>query len=95
MSDAQAQMPLYQCHKQVWALKIEHVQETYGGGRGERTGAILHINDGNFSPIAVDAEYVNRCKPRDGGYYVVYQDGYKSYSPADAFESGYTLIGAK
>ncbi|MCK9988658.1 MAG: hypothetical protein AzoDbin1_05130 [Azoarcus sp.] len=27
-----------------------------------------------------------------GGYYVVYEDGYKSFSPAIAFESGYTRI---
>jgi len=28
-----------------------------------------------------------------GDYYVVYEDGYKSISPAKAFEEGYTLIG--
>ena len=30
--------------------------------------------------------------PRVGGYYVVYADGYKSFSPATAFEEGYTKI---
>ncbi len=29
-------------------------------------------------------------KTEVGGYYVVYEDGYKSFSPAGAFESGYT-----
>jgi hypothetical protein len=27
-----------------------------------------------------------------GGYYVVYEDGYKSFSPASAFENGYTRL---
>ena len=27
-----------------------------------------------------------------GGYYVVYEDGYKSFSPAEAFESGYKRV---
>ena len=30
--------------------------------------------------------------PEVGGYYVVYEDGYKSFSPAGAFESGYTPL---
>jgi hypothetical protein len=30
--------------------------------------------------------------PEVGGYYVVYADGYKSYSPAKAFEDGYTQV---
>lgn len=31
-------------------------------------------------------------KGKVGGYYVVYEDGYESWSPAEAFEKGYTLI---
>jgi len=31
-------------------------------------------------------------KPEVGGYYVVYADGYKSFSPAQAFEEGYTRV---
>ena len=27
-----------------------------------------------------------------GGYYVRYPDGYESWSPAEAFEEGYTLV---
>ena len=30
--------------------------------------------------------------PEVGGYYVVHKDGYKSFSPANAFEEGYTRI---
>jgi hypothetical protein len=31
-------------------------------------------------------------KPEVGGYYVVYKDGYRSFSPAEAFETGYEKI---
>ena len=40
----------------------------------------------------VDFEYMHKHKPQVGGYYVVYKDGYKSFSPAEAFETGYEKI---
>jgi hypothetical protein len=83
-------MPKYQCHKKVWALKIRMVkphQEQPNDG-----GAFLEIEDGDFSPILVDRAYMEKHNPVAGGYYVVYEDGYKSFSPAEAFESGYTRI---
>jgi hypothetical protein len=45
-----------------------------------------------YAPIPVTSEYIRKHKPSAGGYYVVYKDGYKSFSPADAFEEGYTRI---
>lgn len=82
----QAEMPKYKCHKEVWALKIAVVDQL------EQGGARLVWLDPKWEPITVDADYVSRHAPQAGGYYVVYADGYKSYSPADAFEQGYTLI---
>jgi hypothetical protein len=35
---------------------------------------------------------LDKHKPEVGGYYVVYKEGYKSFSPAGAFEEGYALI---
>ena len=35
---------------------------------------------------------IHKNKPFVGGYYVVYKDGYKSFSPADAFEDGYSKL---
>lgn len=39
-------------------------------------------------------DYRTKCKATESdlGYYVVYDDGYKSWSPAKAFEEGYTKI---
>ena len=42
--------------------------------------------------IAVDDAYLRKHNPHAGGYLVVYADGYVSFSPAKAFEEGYTRI---
>ena len=84
---AQIEMPRYQCHKKVWALLIGSVQPVVGGA------AIITPADTRYKPFEVDQAFVDRHKPMAGSYYVVYDgDGYKSISPAKAFEEGYTLI---
>jgi hypothetical protein len=40
----------------------------------------------------IDAPYIAKHNPQVGGYFVEYDDGYHSFSPAEAFEAGYTLI---
>ena len=45
-----------------------------------------------YDKVPMSPEYVAKHKPEVGGYYVVYEDGYKSFSPAGAFESGYTRL---
>lgn len=81
------EMPKYLCSKKVWALKIKEITAVgvFEFGR-------LVPEDDRYSPIITTAEYMEKHKPEVGGYYVVYADGYKSFSPADAFESGYELI---
>jgi len=90
------EMPRYKCHKEVWALKIAEVQldsdKACEEGRETDGSALLVIEDEGFSPVRVDHSYMHKHKPEAGGYYVQYQDGYTSFSPADAFESGYTRI---
>jgi hypothetical protein len=102
---ASKQMPQYQCHKKVWALKIKEVikhalacrdatkeQDAAFEASDKFQGAHLMIEDEGFAPVPVDAAWYRKHAPEPGGYYVVYPDGYKSYSPAKAFEEGYTLI---
>ena len=79
------EMPKYRSHKDVWALKIKDIQLTV-------TGAIIIPEEEGFASFEVDTEYVSKHKPQVGGYFVVYKDGYKSWSPANAFEQGYTRI---
>ena len=55
-------------------------------------GATIMPVEPGYAPFLVDDDYVRKHNPQVGGYYVVYQDGYKSFSPAEAFEDGYTRI---
>lgn len=82
---AQLEMPKYDCHKQVWALKIQTIG-TKPDGR-----SILWFDDQRYGSVVVDQFWVADRKAEPGGYYVVYKDGYTSYSPAKEFEDGYTL----
>lgn len=85
MSDRE--MPKYKCHKEVHALKIGKIilNETDG------SAMITPVEEG-YSPFKVSQPYTRKYNLQVGGYYVVYEDGYKSFSPAEAFESGYTKI---
>ena len=86
-------MPRYKCHKEVWALKIKevHLSKDTEASDGCR-GAMLVPEDEGYAPFFVSSEYVFKHKPQAGGYYVVYKDGYFSFSPAGAFEEGYTKV---
>lgn len=85
-----ADLPRYRCHKVVQAAKIVSINATFRDRRVVR-GAVTLKLDGDHK-VDVMADWVLRHKPQVGGYYVDYADGYSSYSPAEAFESGYTRI---
>ena len=87
--NASQEMPKYVCHKKVWALKIAEITEPTDATGTSRT--IIPADEG-YGPFVVDGAYMAKHKPEVGGYYVVYEDGYKSFSPASAFESGYTRV---
>ncbi len=54
--------------------------------------ALITPEEDGYAPFPVDAAYIRKHQPQVSGYFVVYEDGYKSFSPAAAFESGYTKI---
>ena len=88
---AAGEMPRYRCHKEVWALKIASVHH-HPPGCGDPVEVMLTPDDTRYAPFLVRREYVEKHHPVAGGYYVVYTDGYTSFSPAKAFEDGYTRI---
>ena len=97
MDGVGAEMPRYKCHKEVHALKIAILQAATGdhaSGQNEETdgGFLMYAEQPGYAPIKLDANWVRKHEPEAGGYYVVYEDGYASFSPAKAFEAGYTLI---
>lgn len=75
---ASAEMPKYVSHKKVWALEIDTVN-----------GHDLSFRDKGYAPIHCEPEMFSRYAPVPGDYYVVYADGYKSFSPRKAFVEGY------
>lgn len=69
-----------ECERCVW--EKEH---------GPQKTFIVPVEAG-FVPLEIDADYLSRHGPQAGGYYVVYKDGYRSFSPAETFEEGYSRI---
>lgn len=102
---ASRQLPRYKSHKTVWALKIKAISFDHDEARKQNretdgSATITPVEEG-YAPFKVDATYVRKhfqgaqelggsAFAIVGGYYVVYSDGYKSWSPAGAFEEGYT-----
>lgn len=95
MSDenqAMQELPRYQCHKQVWALKIKSIEQGTEPTSLPGGSWLLIPENGRYGPLEVSHEWYCKNQPSTGGYWVQYEGGYTSYSPADAFESGYTLL---
>lgn len=74
-------MKKYKCHKVVNAFQIVSID-------GNRQGTNYLI--GEEDNVSVDDDWMDKFSPEIGGYFVQYVDGYESFSPAAAFESGYT-----
>lgn len=77
-------LPRYKCHKEVRASKILKI----GAVQSEHWTTLTL----EHAPILVPESYMRKHEPSVGGYYVLYEDGYESFSPVEAFEAGYTLI---
>lgn len=107
MGNVSTPMPQYKSHKNVWALKIKEItvanpptiaelEEILAGqefhGDEEIVGAMITPEENGFAAFPVSRRYMLKHNPQVGGYYVVYADGYKSWSPAQAFEGGYAPI---
>lgn len=88
---AEMEMPKYKCHKEVHALKIAALDTTDADDKR----LLMHPVEEGYAPILLSDKFVEKHTPRVGGYYVIYKDGYESFSPADAFEDGYHLTSAR
>lgn len=73
----------FQCHKVVRAGKIVAITEA---------GLMVETMPHAGITIEVSPEWFMKHQPETGGYFVVYDDGYESYSPAAAFEGGYSRV---
>ena len=84
----QREMPRYKCHKEVHALKIAGISLP----QNEAGDAELAFSEDGYAPILMPKDWLDKHNPEVGGYLVVYKDGYRSFSPAEAFEDGYNLV---
>lgn len=81
-----SKFPQYKSHKTVRAIKIANLHVD-----GDRI--IITPDDPGVEAFSVmAAEWVNKPTLHIGGYFVVYRDGYTSWSPASEFEDGYSPI---
>lgn len=80
-------LPLWQSHKQVRADKIAEIRKD---SEGSSQDWILEC--GQVIRGAHKLVRPNGPAPACGDYFVRYVDGYESWSPASAFEDGYTRI---
>jgi hypothetical protein len=87
----QSELPRWECEKHVRAAKITGVIDLPSQGKEGDGGRLLEIY-GPYLPIYVQCNYVQKYQPEVGGYYVVYDDGFESYSPAKTFEDCYTPV---
>lgn len=89
MNETTRELPRYKCHKEVHGLKIEKIVVNRNGSLD------VSFELEGFEPINLVGDVVPRFAKSgndDLGYYVVYEDGYISWSPTEAFENGYTRI---
>ena len=89
MSNSGRELPKYKCTKEVWALKIDVIAINEDAGT-----AMITAVDTGFAEFQAPDGWLATYKGNgeDTGYYVIYKDGYKSWSPTKAFEEGYTRL---
>ena len=85
MSDVQ-DLPCYVSHKRVHALKIAAIEIH------EDKSATIAPADKGYGSLKTKPRWAERWagSEDDKGYYVLYADGFASWSPTKAFEEGYT-----
>jgi len=82
-------LPTYISHKRVRALEIASI----GAYDPMNDRRLVSFSDARFSPVKMEERMFSRYKPGPGDFYVVYEDGYQSFSPRKAFLEGYTPEG--
>lgn len=78
-------IPQYKCHKVVRAFKIARIDLS------PNTSYLIPVQR-EIAPIPISKHVLENKNPSQGDYYVLYDDGYFSFSPPKAFEDGYSLL---
>lgn len=87
-SEIGVQLPLWQSHKRVHGDAIVEIRPV--GTQGDTCWVLAC---GTIIGVETVKEVTKRSSPIVGDYFVLYEDGYESWSPKKAWEDGYTRIG--
>jgi len=90
---ASVELPLWQSHKRVRADRIKEIsqlRDTDESASREDARIRWTLDGGGY--IVVTKGLIARGSPAIGDYFVRYDDGYESRSPAKAFDEGYTKV---
>ncbi len=101
--EGMVQLKRYRSHKTVCALKIAKIEVCVRDSPPSEMSCVTAVSDEatttltfeDGQALTVSPAYVNKHQPAVGGYFVSYADGYESWSPAKAFEEGYTEVKAE
>lgn len=87
-------MPIYQCFKQVRAAQIARIEisKPVNNDQTQIMARTFFFVDATIPPVSLAEAVYQKHQPKTGWYMVYYPDGYISFSPAEAFESGYARI---
>ena len=80
-------MKRYKSHKVVEAFKIDSIDIN-----AAEDEVVLKAKHPDVDSAVVTRDWCSKHGPGEGGYFVKYKDGYTSFSPAEAFEEGYTEV---
>lgn len=86
--DVSRELPRYECHKKVHALKIAAIEIN------KDLSAKIAPADEGYAVFTTAPGWAKRFEGADEdlGYFVLYQDGFASWSPGAVFEYGYTRV---
>ncbi|MCQ9021037.1 DUF2829 domain-containing protein [Escherichia albertii] len=83
-------LPKYKAHKNVSASKIKNVV-IFGVTDAPLWGCI-ELVEPKGATVCVDAMFLQKHRPKTGGYLIVYENGYLFYAPEKPFEERYGLV---
>ncbi|EJE73341.1 hypothetical protein, partial [Escherichia coli] len=83
-------LPKYKAHKNVSASKIKNVV-IFGVTDAPLWGCI-ELVEPKGATVCVDAMFLQKHRPKTGGYLIVYENGYLFYAPEKPFEECYGLV---
>ncbi|EEV3676413.1 DUF2829 domain-containing protein [Escherichia coli] len=83
-------LPKYKAHKNVSASKIKNV--VIFGVTDEPLWGCIELVEPKGATVCVDAIFLQKHRPKTGGYLIVYENGYLFYAPEKPFEQCYGLV---